>query len=490
MRGVTNLLTRLTIVFLLFLLPSSWLQAAPPAAPLGAPCQAGGTYQPACDLDHDGDVDITDIQLAAGHWGQSGTYVETSWLLTGNTGTIAGTNFVGTADNTALEFKVNAQRGLRLEPNANSPNLIGGYSGNFTTPGVAGGTVGGGGNSGNPNRVTDNYGAVGGGLGNLAGDNAGTTADNPYATVGGGMDNFATGAYSFVGGGTGNRATSLQATVAGGGGNQASNTSATVAGGASNTADGFGATVAGGVNNRAGGSYSFAAGFRAKALHDGSFVWADATNSDFSSTSAGQFAVRANGGVVFSTGGAPITVNGSTAWHAGNDGSGSGLDADTLDGQHGDYYRVFVVSSAADATTYLDATCRNYSDGQITITVPRNGTVVVEANARMRLGHTNGTTDLMTLNLDTTTTNCYSYYDLVSWTIPAAYPTSDSEDYTFTVRRAFPVNTGTHTFYLNGVMDSGGGNGSDYFWLAQLHATFYPESVAAEAPAPLKEDAP
>ena len=33
-----------------------------------------------------------------------------------------------------------------------------------------------------------------------------------------------------------------------------------------------------------------------------------------------------------------LTVAGNTAWHAGNDGSGSGLDADTLDGQHGSYY--------------------------------------------------------------------------------------------------------------------------------------------------------
>lgn len=28
------------------------------------------------------------------------------------------------------------------------------------------------------------------------------------------------------------------------------------------------------------------------------------------------------------------TINGNPVWHAGNDGTGSGLDADTLDGQH------------------------------------------------------------------------------------------------------------------------------------------------------------
>ena len=33
-----------------------------------------------------------------------------------------------------------------------------------------------------------------------------------------------------------------------------------------------------------------------------------------------------------------ILIASNTAWHAGNDGSGSGLDADLLDGQHGSYY--------------------------------------------------------------------------------------------------------------------------------------------------------
>jgi hypothetical protein len=36
--------------------------------------------------------------------------------------------------------------------------------------------------------------------------------------------------------------------------------------------------------------------------------------------------------------GTTLTVNGNTAWTSGNDGSGSGLDADLLDGQQGSYY--------------------------------------------------------------------------------------------------------------------------------------------------------
>jgi hypothetical protein len=34
-----------------------------------------------------------------------------------------------------------------------------------------------------------------------------------------------------------------------------------------------------------------------------------------------------------------VNIQGSVAWHAGNDGSGSGLDADLLDGQQGSYYQ-------------------------------------------------------------------------------------------------------------------------------------------------------
>ena len=114
------------------------------------------------------------------------------WSLTGNSGTVAGTNFLGTLDNVALEFRVNNSRALRLEPNTTSPNILGGYSGNWLTSGVVGAVIGGGGYASNLNIVTDNYGVVGGGANNRAGDNNGTTSDNPYATIGGGLNNYAT----------------------------------------------------------------------------------------------------------------------------------------------------------------------------------------------------------------------------------------------------------------------------------------------------------
>ena len=56
----------------------------------------------------------------------------------------------------------------------------------------------------------------------------------------------------------------------------------------------------GGRNNTAAGDFSFAAGYRANANHNGSFVWADSTNADLASTANDQFMVRASGGVTLS----------------------------------------------------------------------------------------------------------------------------------------------------------------------------------------------
>ena len=53
----------------------------------------------------------------------------------------------------------------------------------------------------------------------------------------------------------------------------------------------------GGQNNAVGGRYSFAAGRNANAEHDGTFIWADSTIADFTSTGDNQFLIRAAGGV-------------------------------------------------------------------------------------------------------------------------------------------------------------------------------------------------
>lgn len=178
------------------------------------------------------------------------------------------------------------------------------------------------------NTISATVAVIGGGHSNVI------TGTASYSTIGGGESNTASSWHAVVGGGRHNTASGSWSTIGGGEWNTASGIDATIGGGNGNTASGNYATVGGGKNNTAAGNYSFAAGRRAQANHTGAFVWADSTDADFPSTADNQFAVRATGGVAITTGSAGFLVNGNTVWHAGNDGPGSGLDADTLDGQH------------------------------------------------------------------------------------------------------------------------------------------------------------
>ena len=149
----------------------------------------------------------------------------------------------------------------------------------------------------------DTYATIGGGASNTAsgpsatiGGGSSNTASDVGATIGGGQQNEATFQMSTVGGGIANGATDFSSIVGGGNTNTASADYATVGGGVLNTASGESATIPGGKSNSATGAYSFAAGRRAKATHDGAFVWADNINADFFSTAVNQFNILAQGG--------------------------------------------------------------------------------------------------------------------------------------------------------------------------------------------------
>jgi hypothetical protein len=179
-------------------------------------------------------------------WMPTASGSDNAWSLTGNSGTVPGTDFLGTTDNQPLELHVNGARALRLEPYATSANVIGGYSGNSVTAGRHGATIGGGGAGSDVNTVTDFYGTVAGGAGNTAGYRA---------TVGGGFHNTA-GAHAFVGGGWWNDASGYNSSVGGGGYNSATAEDATVGGGGGNTSSARGAAVSGGGSNDASGTYA------------------------------------------------------------------------------------------------------------------------------------------------------------------------------------------------------------------------------------------
>ncbi len=269
-----------------------------------------------------------------------------SWSLTGNAGTTPGVDFLGTIDDMPLELHVNGIRALRIEPSYDSPNLVGGYSGNTVGEGVTGATIAGGGAGAMTNRVTDEGGAIGGGMSNQTGNDTGTTIDAANATVAGGYgntasglrstvsggrNNTASGTNSAIGGGSNNSASDGNTVVSGGGNNSASGYQATIAGGSHNTAsggtsvvgggeyntaNGYIATIPGGSHNEASGSYSLAAGQRAQAIDAGTFVWSDSTTVDpdfFYSTGPDQFLIKATGGVGINTNspGAALHIGGT-----------------------------------------------------------------------------------------------------------------------------------------------------------------------------------
>ena len=380
----------------------------------------------------------------------TGASVSNAWLLGGNAGTAPSLNFLGTTDNQPLEFKVNGQRALRLEPNAASPNVIGGHSDNFVALGAYCSTIGGGGVLNGSNAALAGFATISGGAGNRAQYGATVAggmdnrADN-WATVSGGAHNGAHGdvstisggqyntnhaGFGVIGGGAGNiiLSNALYATVGGGfyntiqtdaglctigggwsntiqthafqstigggvlntihpeaydctigGGHgntiQTNPISSTIGGGANNTIQtyannstiaggswnrvasfsdgttvsggisnlvnrtgstiggGFGnaatnqyATIPGGFLNTAGGAYSFAAGRRANAHGDGSFVWGDTTDAEIAAWGDNQFVVRATGGYWLYSGVAPSTgvelPAGSGSWSSMSDRNG------------------------------------------------------------------------------------------------------------------------------------------------------------------------
>jgi hypothetical protein len=247
----------------------------------------------------------------------------------------------GGGHNTASSYNATIPGGHHNIASGSYATVGGGYyntaSGNYAT--VAGGyynvassqfsTVGG----GNYNDAGGDYATVAGGYENTASSHSATvggghnnTASGIVATVGGGQQNTTSGARATVGGGYYNTASGARATVPGGDNNTASGARATVGGGEFNTASGPNATVGGGEFNTAsgshatvpggklnvaGGTYSFAAGHRAKVRDaaasgdgdgdEGTFVWADSTDADFTSTGPDQFLILASGGVGIGT---------------------------------------------------------------------------------------------------------------------------------------------------------------------------------------------
>jgi len=274
------------------------------------------------------------------------------WKLTGNAGANP-TNgaFLGTTDNLPLDFRVNNQRILRLQPASISPNIIGGFNGNSMSNNVRGSVIVGGGSSTSPNiigeeifpvadsvivggsgnRISDNDSFIGGGFRNLIegrqsviGGGTRNRCDGigRFSFIGGGETNYIDSEHCVIGGGESNRIDtfSWHSTIGGGRNNliDVFATNSVISGGWSNVVDSQAsfATIAGGAFNLVDAKYGFAAGHRARVLHQGAFVWADSQNTNFASTAANQVSFRCLGGVRFSSG--ATGGNQQVAWTPGS----------------------------------------------------------------------------------------------------------------------------------------------------------------------------
>jgi len=195
-----------------------------------------------------------------------------------------------------------------------------------------------GGGRGNVIQWGAGYSVLGGGYGNTIQTNTSYLAAS-YSVLGGGnnnaiqrdaIDSFLGGGHDntinpgsvscFLGGGGANLiGTNAWDSVLCGGANNVIDTNAFysfLGGGRYNTNGGAFSAVVGGLNNYAGGAGSFAGGNQAKANYQGDFVWADSQNADFNSTANDQFSVRANGGVILTSGGSG--ANQTVSWTPGS----------------------------------------------------------------------------------------------------------------------------------------------------------------------------
>jgi hypothetical protein len=110
----------LVCLLMLGLPPAVAAEADFTAAAAMQPCIAGPVYDPACDVDHDGDVDVFDIQLTAGHWNRNGVWTGGDfWSLLGNAATNPAVNFVGTSDNQPLVVRTNNAERMRVAAGGN-----------------------------------------------------------------------------------------------------------------------------------------------------------------------------------------------------------------------------------------------------------------------------------------------------------------------------------------------------------------------------------
>ncbi len=381
--------------------------------------------------------------------GQSGGWQNT--IASGaHYGTVGGgrANTVGAQDSTVAGGAQNRATGEKAAVGGGFNNQAGAFAS----------AVGGGWN----NQVNSQYSTLGGGIGNAI--------NNGTATIAGGSYNTNNGSGGAIGGGDNNRVTATAASVPGGERNTASGRASLAAGrdstasgnsavamgftnlasgdnsvslGSRNVASGTSSTALGdqtfasgmyslasgyysqatgiysaalNYNTAAGGFGSHAAGTQAKAIHDGTFVWADRTFQDFASTGPDQFIIRAGGGVGIGTNNPQASLHVRGTVLAGSfQGSGAGLTS--LNGGALADSSITAAKFAPGAVNHLDA-----PDGSPlnAVQVSTNGLVGIGTNSPQAALHIAGGRSLLRPTLlSTVSQDTGSYSNLFGKTFVA-----------------------------------------------------------------------
>ncbi len=272
---------------------------------------------------------ITAAPMALSVLGGSGS----NWLVSGsslyyNDGPVG----IGTTQPTAqLSVVGTGQFGASNNEASGDNSFVAGGQNNQVTGTSAHGAILG----GQFNEVTGNLSAIIGGYENtvtgtssviLAGYNTQVSGSESIASgddnivsgsssaVIGAADSEVTDSGSFIGGGRFNAVTASRSGIIAGVSNEVTSGSSVIAGGRDNVASGSRSFIAAGGDNFTDGANSFAGGVAAHALHNGTFVWSDSSDTPFASTAEDQFLVYATGGVGF--GRAPLLGDGgeNTDW--------------------------------------------------------------------------------------------------------------------------------------------------------------------------------
>ncbi len=301
------------------------------------------------------------------------------------------------------------------------------------------------------------------------------TANGDSSAIGGGSGNVTNGTISVIGGGYGNTTEGEGSVISGGATNDAAGNYATVGGGQFNTADGDYATVPGGVSNSADAPYSYAAGRRAKALTNGSFVWADQTDEDFTSTGDDQFIVRASGGVGIGTN----TPTGQLEVAGAPGDSSVTLPDDAISARE-----IMDEPGLAGARQAAPVILTQLSSSMqtlvaVTITIPADGWIMVQGGATFESHGTSGA-NYAFLQID----DAEGGPAISPFFVLAGNGDHDSPNklhyFPMAAQRIFARPAGTYTFYLEAQADPTNGDGSVSTMMNQyVSAMFFPTAYGA-----------